>query len=169
MHHPYGGGAHGGDLPVLPRSLDFYGGATRHPWRCTALRTAVHTGRSGGRLTLPLLYQVQVGTALGVAVPPDKVAVTHQCTPLLASSIGHHHRGGSAPDRAWRCPRGSTPSMTTPPFLHLFHHLCKCANTPSVSPSRASVLAFFTNIFQRLITSHRMCTRPKMQCKYFNT
>jgi hypothetical protein len=31
-------------------------------------------------------------------------------------------------DRQWRCPLGSTPSPVLPP-LHLFHHLCKCANT----------------------------------------
>ena len=39
-------------------------------------------------LTLLLFGRGQVGTALGVAVPPDKVTVPHQNTSLLASSAG---------------------------------------------------------------------------------
>jgi hypothetical protein len=74
--------------------------------------------------------------------------VPHPTTSSSASPAGHHHRGGGAPDRAWRCPRGSTPSPAMPPFLHLFHHLYKCASTPSVSPSCASVLAFLQSFFK---------------------
>ena len=53
-----------------------------------------------------------------------------------------------SPPQGWRCPRGSNTSPATPPFLHLFYHLCKCANTPSVSPSHASVLAFSQTFFK---------------------
>jgi hypothetical protein len=143
VHRPHSGCDHGGDQVSLPRSLEKSGSGTAPPVavtrRCIAVITAVNTGHSGDTLS-----QVASRPRLGGHCPRGggatrQGAVPHLSTIPLASSADHRHR-------AWRCPRASIPSLATPPFLHLFHHLRKCANTPSVSPSRASVLAFSQSI-----------------------
>ena len=68
------------------------------------------------------LGQVQVGTTLGVAVPPEQPAA-------LGLPAGHRHRSGGAPSQGWRCHPGSTPSPVLPPLLYQLLLLCKCANT----------------------------------------
>ena len=49
-------------------SLEINGGGTGHPWWCTTMPKAVYTGVSGDHPEAALLSQVQVGTAIGVAV-----------------------------------------------------------------------------------------------------
>ena len=112
-------------------------------WWCTVLTEAVHIGHAGDSPFSSFLSRVQVGTVLGVTVPSNTVAV-----PPRQHAVLGHPTGGGAPDMGWHCPRGSTPSQVSPPSLHLFHYLCKCANTPSVSPSHASVLAFSQLVFK---------------------
>jgi hypothetical protein len=51
-------------------------------WWCTALTTAVYTEHAGATSFSAALGQGQVATALGVAVPPDRVAVPTQYLPL---------------------------------------------------------------------------------------
>ena len=70
---------------------------------CTALTAAVHTGRTVDSPFSALLSQVQVGTALGVMVPPDTVVVPQGNSLLSVSqpvtAIGvavHRHKGGGA-------------------------------------------------------------------------
>jgi hypothetical protein len=140
----------GGDQPHFPCSLDKSSGGTTPPMvvtrRCTVLTVVVYTGHAGAtpnsaapRLS-PGGHRPRGGgaTGHGDGAPPE-----HLQLGLLNRSPP---QGGGAPS-PW-CPHGSTLSPTTPPFLHLFHHLCKCANTPSVSPSRASVLAFLQLFFK---------------------
>jgi hypothetical protein len=83
VHRPH----YGGDQDSFPRPLEKYGGGTEQGggapggapsrlWQCTP------------PLPLPAsapapLGHIQVGTALGVAVPPNKVAVPHPSTSLL--------------------------------------------------------------------------------------
>jgi hypothetical protein len=108
--------------------------------------------------------QVQVGTTLGVAVPPDRVVVPLGQPATLGLPAGH-----GAPDKGWRCPRGSIPSRVSSPFLHLSHHLCKCASTPSVSPSRASVLAFSQTCFKGYSLLTECALSLKCICMFSNT
>jgi hypothetical protein len=145
VHCPQGGGARGGDQQPFLCSLDFYGGdqavhrpisgGVHHPFRC---QPQLQLFFATSRWALPYqwwCHQTQWRCPLGQLA-------------ALGLPADHRHRGGGAPDKGWRCPRGNTPSPTTSPFLHLFHHLCKCANTPSVLPSRASVLAFSQSFFK---------------------
>jgi hypothetical protein len=137
---------------VHPLSIE-KGRCHRTRWRCprwcTVMPVAVHTTTSGASLSTSSPRPCSGGHhPRGGGSTRQGVAVPHQNTSLLAFLVGHCHRGGGAPDRAWRCPRGSNPSPATPPFLHLFHHLCKYANTPSVSPSCVSVLAFSQSFFK---------------------
>ena len=79
VHRPQGGGARGGDQASFPRSLDNSGGGTAPlmavaRW-CTALTSAVYTGHAGATSFFAALGRGQVGTALGMVVPPDRVAV----------------------------------------------------------------------------------------------
>ena len=79
MHRPQGSGARGGDQPHFPQSLEKNGGGTAPPAavtrRCTTLTSAVYTGHAGATSFFAALGRGQVGTALGMVVPPDRVAV----------------------------------------------------------------------------------------------
>ena len=55
-----------------------------------------HRTWGGASSHLLALSRVQVGTALGVAVPPDKEAVPAQAPPSRPGLAGHRHRGGGA-------------------------------------------------------------------------
>ena len=134
---------HGGDQPCSHALYQKEAVAPDRTWRCTTLTMAVCTATSsdhpGSWYARPCLggHRPRGGGATKqvVAVPSGQ----HTALGLLA---GHRHRGGGAPDKGWWCPHGSPPSRVSPPFLHLSHHLYKCANTPSVSLSCASVFAF---------------------------
>jgi len=81
VHRPQGDGARGGDQVSFSHSLENYGGGTALQaavtrW-CTTLTAAVYTKRVGATPFSAALGQGQVGTALGVAVPPDTVVVPH--------------------------------------------------------------------------------------------
>ena len=90
---------------------------------------AVHIGQGGARPFSAALNRSQVGTALGVEVPPDTAAVPAQQHPLglaqtvTATGVAVHQtgRGGA--------PQGSTLSPVSPPFFTFRLLLCKCANT----------------------------------------
>ena len=149
VHHP----RHGSAQAVTPSAtLPLCQKAAVHriaPGGATALHTMVYTVTSSDHpdsccaRPSPGGHRPRGGGATRhiVAVPLGQLAA-------LDLPADHRHRGGGAPDKGWRCPRGSTPSRVLPPFLHLSHHLCKCANTPSVSQSRASVLVFSQSFFK---------------------
>jgi hypothetical protein len=146
-----------------------------HHWKMVvppdkvAVPPAVHC-RAWGGASLHFLAHCrgQVGTALGVAVPPDKgwlcpPEATPKLPPLslypvIALGVAMHRT------RVGGAPRGSTSSPSSSPLLPLqmcqhykcFTITCKC-------------VSIFIIIFQRLITSHRLCTRPKMQMQVSNT
>jgi hypothetical protein len=73
---------------------------------------------------------------------------------------------GVAVHRTWGggATRGNTSSPFSPPLIPLQmcqHHKCFTITCKCVS--------IFTSLFQRLVNFHRLCNRPKMQCKYSNT
>jgi hypothetical protein len=168
---------HGGDSGSyqshFPYSLDKSGGCIAPPVavtrRCTTLTTAVNTGHSGDTLTTvasrPRLggHRPRGGGATG-----QGGGVLAKYLPLGLSSRSLP-QGWQCTRQARRCPHGSTPSPATPPFLHIFHHLCKCANTPSVSPSRASVLAFSQSFFKGYSLFTECALGLKCICKFSNT
>jgi hypothetical protein len=82
-----------------------------------------------------MLGQVQVGTALWVAVPPNQGWRCPQGNSLLLVSQSVTAIGVAVHP-------GSTPSSVSPPLLHQLLLLCKCANTTKCTPPCACVLAF---------------------------
>jgi hypothetical protein len=152
VHRSRGGGARDSSHGQFPCSPNKNGNGTTLPamvtrW-CTILAEAVNTERADAT---PLSASSQLGQdghrpRCGNTIGQGGGA--NPAPPSRSGSAGHYHRGGGALDRACRCPQGSTLSLVLPPFLYLFHHLCKCANTPCVSPSRASVLAFSQSFFK---------------------
>jgi hypothetical protein len=108
VHHPQDDG----DQPHLPQPLEFYGSGTALPTavtqRCTAPAVAMNNVVSSDTPFSAFLSQVLVGTALGVAVPSDKVAVPttkHPTLSLLSWS----------PPQGWRCTRQG---MAVPSWQH---------------------------------------------------
>ena len=98
----------------------------------------VYTGHSGDRAHATLLGQVQVGTALGVAVPLGQ----HAAFGLLAE---HRHRDGGASDMGG----GATQAAFQDPFRHLFFTFFNTfANvlTPPSVHQLVHVCYLFTNI-----------------------
>ena len=82
--------------------------------RCTALTMAVYTITSGDHPAPAALGQVQVGTALGVAVPPNKVRRC-QLQPLLLASTSRSWCTG----QGMTVPLGQHPKPSFTSFLHL--------------------------------------------------
>ena len=134
----------------------------RSPRWCTVAPEAVHTATCDASLHNLTLSRVQVGIALGVVVPPDKgwrwpprAPPSRPPQPVTAPGVAvHDHKGVRARGAA-------TQARLRLLFFTFFHHLCKCANTPSVSLSRASVLAFSQTFFKgySLLTDCALCLK----------
>ena len=104
-----------------------------------------------------------MGTALGVAVPPDRVAVPLGQPAALGLPAGHHHRGGSAPDRGWwchqigwRCPQANPLLSASQPVtaIGVTVHRTRGGGAPVAADQAEFCLLFFTffTIFANVLT-----------------
>ena len=156
--------------PVYP-SLGKYGGGTALPAavtrRCTALTMVVYTGCTGAHALLccswpsPGGYRPRGGCATEQdgGAPPE-----HLTLGLLTRSLPQGWwctvQGMVVPP--WQHPEHGNASFSLPllpPLQMCQHHKCFTITCKCVS--------IFTIIFQRLIASHRLCTRPKMHMQVF--